>query len=61
MPHIPTEHLPPPLHKLLAPLLSQEPAAQLIRIQIEQSGQLLAVALMGAALNDWDEPGLASP
>jgi len=38
---------------------SQGPEA--IRIQIEQSGQLLVVALMGAALTDWDEPGLASP
>jgi ATP-binding cassette, subfamily B, bacterial MsbA len=38
---------------------SQGPEA--IRIQIEQSGQLLAVELVGAAWSDWDEPGLASP
>ena len=43
---IPAYHLPPPLRRLLAPLLSQEPAAQLIR---------------STALSDWGEPGLASP
>ena len=38
---------------------SQGPEA--IRIQIEQSGQLLVLLLMGAALSDWGEPELASP
>lgn len=37
---------------------SQEPEA--IRIQIEQSGQLLVLLLLGSALSDWGEPGLAS-
>ena len=31
LPHFPIHHLAPPLQKLLAPLRSQEPAAQLIR------------------------------
>jgi len=42
----PTHHLPPPLRKLLVLLLL--------------SATVLAV-LVGAALHDWGEPGLASP
>ncbi|QVL53656.1 MAG: hypothetical protein KFB97_04680 [Cyanobium sp. M30B3] len=38
---------------------SQGPEA--IRNQIEQSGQLLVLLLMGGALSDWGEPGLAPP
>jgi subfamily B ATP-binding cassette protein MsbA len=38
-------HLPSPLRKLLAPLLSQEPAAQLIRSTARQQWRLLAVNL----------------
>jgi subfamily B ATP-binding cassette protein MsbA len=45
LPHTPTHHLPPPLQKLLAPLLSQEPAAQLIRSTARQQWRLLAVNL----------------
>ena len=45
MPHTPTHHLPQPLQKLLAPLLSQEPAAQLIRSTARQQWRLLAVNL----------------
>jgi ATP-binding cassette, subfamily B, bacterial MsbA len=45
LPHTPTHHLPPPLQKLLAPLLSQEPAAQLIRSTAQQQWRLLAVNL----------------
>jgi len=41
----PTHHLPPPLRRLLAPLLSQEPAAQLIRSTARQQWRLLAVNL----------------
>ena len=40
-----TDLLPPPLRKLLAPLLSQEPAAQLIRNTARQQWRLLAVNL----------------
>jgi len=29
-------------------------------IQIEQRGQLLVLLLLGSALSDWGEPGLAS-
>jgi hypothetical protein len=43
----PAHHLPPPLRKLLAPLLSQEPAAQLIRRTARQQWRLLAVLLQG--------------
>ena len=31
-----------------------------IRIQIEQSGQLLVLLLLGSALSEWGEPGVAS-
>ena len=37
--------LPPPLRRLLEPLLSQEPAAQLIRSTARQQWKLLAVLL----------------
>lgn len=45
--------------RVTARIHSQGPEA--IRIQIQQSGQLLAVVPVGAALSDWGEPGLASP
>ena len=45
--------------RVTAHIHSQGPEA--IRIQIQQSGQLLAVVPVGAALSDWGEPGLASP
>lgn len=41
----PNHHLPSPLRKLLAPLLSQEPSAQLIRSTARQQWRLLAVNL----------------
>jgi ATP-binding cassette subfamily B protein/subfamily B ATP-binding cassette protein MsbA len=43
LPHFPIHHLAPPLQKLLAPLRSQEPAAQLIRHTARQQWRLLAV------------------
>jgi subfamily B ATP-binding cassette protein MsbA len=43
--HTPAHHLPPPLRKLLAPLLSQEPAAQQIRSTPRQQWRLQAVNL----------------
>jgi len=45
--------------RVTARIHSQVPEA--IRIQIEQSGQLLVLLPIGAALSDWGEPGLASP
>ncbi len=55
MPHNPTHHLPPPLHKLLAPLLSQEPAAQLIRSTARQQWRLLAVNLLSSVVEALSE------
>lgn len=55
MPHAPTQHLPPPLQKLLEPLLSQEPAAQLIRSTARQQWRLLAVNLLSSVLEALSE------
>lgn len=46
----PAHHRPPPLRRLLAPLLSQQPAAQLIRSTARQQWRLLAVNLGSSAL-----------
>lgn len=45
MHNAPTRHLLPPLRRLLEPLLSHEPAAQLIRSTARQQWRLLAVNL----------------
>lgn len=55
MPLASTQHLPPPLQKLLVPLLSQEPAAQLIRSTARQHWRLLAVNLLSSVLEALSE------
>ncbi len=55
LPQSPAQHLPPPLQKLLVPLLSQEPASQLIRTTARQQWRLLAVNLVSSVVEALSE------